>query len=257
MNNNPVLYNDSKGDEGEISSGGGSGDGSSDCCLVDAVKAVMNMESIMMQSQLHSFGQGVRNILVSGAGVETGFLSNATFGAVPSGPIFSSGYTSDDFSMHNGGAQASGLLSMLFDGGDFANTFGSQLAPVNDAPIGINTFEPTLPSARVDASGGKGPNDAGQAGMDRTGLPQNTVRIPSSSGKRDYRVPDYLSDTRIVESKNVDKLHYSSQIKDYLNYAQQNGLKFTLFVRDQNTKLTAPLKEQISKGNILLDFLYK
>nr|WP_255724382.1 putative toxin [Terrimonas ginsenosidimutans] len=100
----------------------------------------------------------------------------------------------------------------------------------------------------------KTPAQLGKEGMTAAGIEQNTTRIPSASGKAAYRVPDGLTTTTLSEVKNVAKQSYTSQLQDYVQYAQQNGLKFDLYVRP-TTQLSQPLMDQVNKGNIFLNFL--
>jgi hypothetical protein len=53
--------------------------------------------------------------------------------------------------------------------------------------------------------------------------------------------------------KNVGYQHLSTQIQDYMAYAQQNGLKFNLYVRQgADTVLSGPLQEAVDSGDINL-----
>lgn len=62
------------------------------------------------------------------------------------------------------------------------------------------------------------------------------------------RVPDGLvPGVSISEVKNVRYLHYSTQIKDYVHFAQENGMRFDLYVRSA-TILSAPLKNARDAG---------
>ena len=102
----------------------------------------------------------------------------------------------------------------------------------------------------------KTPGQLGKEGMAATGITQNTEAIPSTTGKAAYRVPDQLDHSAgvIGEVKNVKSLSYTSQIQDYVHYANQTGYQFNLYIR-QSTQLTAPLVEQVSLGNINLQFI--
>ena len=60
----------------------------------------------------------------------------------------------------------------------------------------------------------------------------------------------------ISEVKNVAYQHYSTQIKDYVSYAQQEGLQFNLYVRE-NTNLSPQLKSAIESGLINLGIIPK
>ncbi len=94
----------------------------------------------------------------------------------------------------------------------------------------------------------------GREGMAAAGIEQNTTRIPSLTGTAKYRVPDGLTNTTLSEVKNVSKQSLTNQIRDYLQYSQQQGLNFELHVRP-STQLTKPLQQQVTLGNITLKLL--
>ena len=68
------------------------------------------------------------------------------------------------------------------------------------------------------------------------------------------RIFDGLTDDAVSEVKNVASQAYTQQLKDTLWYAQQNGLRFDLYVR-RETNLTGPLQDAISGGLINLRFI--
>jgi hypothetical protein len=101
------------------------------------------------------------------------------------------------------------------------------------------------------ARGGAGPVRVGQQGLDALGVTQNTTRIALPGGG--YRVPDILDEAAgvIGEVKNVQSLSYTSQLRDYVSYAQANQLQFDLYVRG-STQLSGPLQQAIDDGFINL-----
>jgi restriction endonuclease fold toxin 7 of polymorphic toxin system len=54
--------------------------------------------------------------------------------------------------------------------------------------------------------------------------------------------------------KNVGKLSYTNQLRDFVSYAKENGYQFQLWVRE-TTQLSAPLKAEVENGTILLQTL--
>lgn len=96
----------------------------------------------------------------------------------------------------------------------------------------------------------------GNVGESAANIIKNTERIPSLTGTANYRIPDVLDRAAgvIGEVKNVQNLSYTSQIRDFVSYGQQSGLRFELIVRP-TTQITAPLQEAVSQGNIFLRFL--
>lgn len=83
------------------------------------------------------------------------------------------------------------------------------------------------------------------------------TKIDSLTKTAEYRIPDKLDkeiDKYLLEVKNVKKQSYTNQIKDFNLYSQEKGLDFYLVIR-KDTILTAPLKEEINKGNIILKYI--
>jgi len=93
---------------------------------------------------------------------------------------------------------------------------------------------------------------AGKLGEALAGIAKNTQRIPSASGAAAYRIPDILdAGTKTIgEVKNLNgTLSFTSQIKDDLAYAQQNGYQMVLKV-SQSTQFSQPLQQVINSGAI-------
>ena len=91
----------------------------------------------------------------------------------------------------------------------------------------------------------------GRAGEEAAGIVKNTERIPSASGTAAYRIPDSLSEIAIGEVKNVSRLSYTRQLRDFAAYAGEKGLRFDLTVR-AGTRLSGPLQEAVDNGTINL-----
>jgi RHS repeat-associated protein len=77
----------------------------------------------------------------------------------------------------------------------------------------------------------------------------NTARIQLPGGG--YRIPDILDEAGgvIGEVKNVQSLSFTSQLRDYVGYAQRNGFQFDVYVRG-STRLSGPLQRAIDNGII-------
>lgn len=93
--------------------------------------------------------------------------------------------------------------------------------------------------------------EVGRAGEQAAGIVKNTERIASASGTKAYRIPDSLNDTAIGEIKNVARLSYTHQLRDFASHAQANGLRFDLTVR-AGTRLSGPLQKAVDDGTINL-----
>ncbi|KAB7609822.1 hypothetical protein F9L33_15485 [Amylibacter sp. SFDW26] len=68
------------------------------------------------------------------------------------------------------------------------------------------------------------------------------------------RIPDGLSRKVLTEVKNVKHLNYTGQLRDFTTYAQQNGLRFDLFVR-QGTTFSRPLLRAINSPSINVRYI--
>jgi RHS repeat-associated protein len=239
MNNDPIRYSDYLGDEGES------------CCKEywEKAKAVAAAFAFMTVhgTQRALTGKGTDfalQVLNSSGSTLNGYLHTQTFGAWSTNPAGTLGIPTQINGTASAFGQAGGIVGPnIFHSAPGANL---QLAPASDGlPTPGTNMAPTLPSSTVFS--GNTTTDAGKVGFDLSEQVQNTTRIPAPSGKADYRVPDVLNEFIIGEVKNVQKLHLSSQINDYMKYAQNNGLDFKLWIRgtkeNPGTKLTAPLQK--------------
>src|SRR5438105_569373 len=70
----------------------------------------------------------------------------------------------------------------------------------------------------------------GQEGEAAADFARNTTRIPSLTGAVAYRIPDGLNHTSrlISEVKNISRLSYTKQLRDYVQWTQANGYTFEL-----------------------------
>jgi len=109
----------------------------------------------------------------------------------------------------------------------------------------------------LKGKGGAGPVRKGQAGEKavaaQTCLGKNNKRIPCASGKKDFRVPDFMSEDErsIGESKNVKKQHLSSQLLDDKSHVGRGGGpgRVDVFI-DACTEITGPLlREHLNPGS--------
>ncbi|WP_169748132.1 putative toxin [Demequina rhizosphaerae] len=112
-------------------------------------------------------------------------------------------------------------------------------------------------TAQVAANGGAASVRLGQAG-------ENAVRGAFDIGPKATaqiggrtRIFDGLNDVAVSEVKNVKYQAYTQQLKDSLAYAQQNGLRFDLYVRGgaNPTTLSGPLEAAIRNGDIGLRYI--
>jgi RHS repeat-associated protein len=117
------------------------------------------------------------------------------------------------------------------------------------AAMAVGAPEAVLGKAAAETGDMAAVRAAGQAGEKAAGIVRNTGRIPSSTGSAAYRIPDELGNGVLGEVKNVKSLSYSSQLQDFVSYAQANGLRFNLYVRESTT-FSGPLQKLIDTGVI-------
>ena len=97
----------------------------------------------------------------------------------------------------------------------------------------------------------------GQAGLRAVNATQNTLRIPSLSRTANYRIPDILVQsggrvTAIGEVKNVKYQSFTSQIKDFVLYAQENDIPFALKING-DAGISKTLQGSVNSGMIDLN----
>lgn len=112
----------------------------------------------------------------------------------------------------------------------------------------------STPASTISRGGGLGPVLKGLRGEARVRAvynigPRKMIRI---NGRR--RIPDGVTKTVLTEVKNVKKLSFTGQLRDYLDISRKFGLDFDLFVR-RDTKLTKPLVEAINNRLINLRYI--
>lgn len=93
----------------------------------------------------------------------------------------------------------------------------------------------------------------GKIGEKLSRLPKNTKHIDSLSKTAKYRIPDYLdkSNKIIGDVKNVKRLSYTNQLRDFMLYAEKNGYTYVIKIR-KATQLSSTLKSLVDAGKIVL-----
>ena len=142
-----------------------------------------------------------------------------------------------------------------------AGAYGGSRLVGAEAIVGAAEIQGILQGVKVASAGGvmmmaggKGPTDVGKAGEAAAGVTGPKTRIPAASGKVQYRVPDKLTHLTLEEVKNVAKLSYRTQLKDFLVYAQRTNREFILWIR-KTTTLSEPLKDLVKQGLIKIKYL--
>ncbi|MCA8939847.1 MAG: hypothetical protein KDB07_08570 [Planctomycetes bacterium] len=96
--------------------------------------------------------------------------------------------------------------------------------------------------------------EVGRKGEELAGWTKNIKQIDSLSGKRNFRVPDFMDERVIGEVKNVKRQGWTHQIQDFVRFAEQEGKRFVLKV-PRGTKLSSRLQKQIDAKRVKLSFL--
>ncbi|SDI90723.1 RHS repeat-associated core domain-containing protein [Frankineae bacterium MT45] len=137
--------------------------------------------------------------------------------------------------------------SLWYDGGYIAGVVG----PVAfGGMMGVpGAAEAEAGAGAEEVSGMAAVRAKGVAGEQMAGIVKNTRRIESATGTKAYRIPDELNGTTLGEVKNVANQGFTSQIQDFLAYANSNGLQFNLYVR-QSTTFAPQLQQLIDTGAI-------
>ncbi|OHB58998.1 MAG: hypothetical protein A2Y12_19700 [Planctomycetes bacterium GWF2_42_9] len=105
--------------------------------------------------------------------------------------------------------------------------------------------------AQLINKGGATPVKIGQAGEEAVGISGAKTAIKINGRTR---VPDQVTSEAVREVKNVNKLSYTKQLHDYVDYAQSTGKQLELHTRS-STKLSGPLNEAIGNGLIVHKFI--
>jgi len=132
---------------------------------------------------------------------------------------------------------------------------------ISEDPIkllgGFNVFAYVSDSnAWLDVLGLNEINDLGKIGEENAGIIKNTKKIPSKSGKVDFRVPDEMSnDERLIkEVKNVNYQYFSSQLKDDIAHVNREGGEgIVILIVDNRTRLSPQLQREIDEKRIVLE----
>lgn len=174
-----------------------------------------------------------------GISMATGGLMNGTMAAVNGNNFW------------NGAPRAFGRSAFAFN-----NT------PRVSAPANIEAKPFTLQNVQkssVDINKTKMQNvrNLGVEGENAVGISGSKTRIDSYSGTASYRIPDRLTMPNpempvgvLEEVKNVAYLRYTNQIKDFVQFSQENNLKLIIYTRS-TTVIAPPLRPLIENQTII------
>ncbi len=100
------------------------------------------------------------------------------------------------------------------------------------------------------------PTALGKVGETLAGLTGNKTKILVNGRGR---IPDGLDEAakRLIEVKNVKHLSFTRQLRDYVDFANQEKYTFELFVPENTAKfgLSGPLRAAIERGDIILKII--
>ena len=105
--------------------------------------------------------------------------------------------------------------------------------------------------------GGAVPVRIGQAGEAQAGVGSGPkTRIDSATGTRQYRIPDKLTSSQLLEVKNVGRLRTGgdagNQLRDFSAFAKDRGIECVLCVRD-STKISPRSQQFLDDLGIRVD----
>ena len=115
----------------------------------------------------------------------------------------------------------------------------------------------TITKVDPKPTGGAVKKSPGQIGREGEAAVRNVFDIGPQSeifihGRR--RIPDGLTGRAISEVKNVKTLSFTRQLRDYSDFAKNNGLKFDLYVRP-DTNLSGTLLDAVEQKTIRLRYI--
>lgn len=98
----------------------------------------------------------------------------------------------------------------------------------------------TLDIAKIATTGT--PNQIGKIGEQLAGIDTKAKIRIEVNGR--IRIPDALTETKLIEVKNVKKISNTQQLRDFATYAKSDGrnLELILYVRP-NTKVSSSIKK--------------
>lgn len=94
----------------------------------------------------------------------------------------------------------------------------------------------------------------GVEGESAVGVTGPKERIPSFTNTAAYRIPDRITPTTVEEVKNVSRLSYTRQIKDYQLYANSVNKQLIIHARP-TTCFTGPMRRLIDDGSIFVKII--
>ncbi len=258
--NNPLLYSDPSGEWVHIVVGA-------------VIGGLVNLAIKAYQGKINSWADGFKAFgigAVAGAlGAATGgaafvaagaggFLAGAAGGAVGTAvasPVQSLGnhlffgdpmMTWEQYAM---GVGIGGLTGGLINGG---------IAAANGRSFLNGNFTPQTSPLHIQAQGLKDitPYEKGQEGLKLNNIQQNHEQIKSLTNTAHYRVPDemIIDEFKVIQQIGEVKhyslgrtVNYTNQLKDFIQYSNQNQLPFQLYV-PQGVNISTPLQSAINQS---------
>lgn len=168
-------------------------------------------------------------------------------GAQGCGPVSCAGWATLNAAWKMFGAEG---VSQIADkgwsntgGGDWAGA-GLEVAAVLPPVKLLRAAEPVLRGGAEMVRIGQAGERAVRAAVDIG--PKAGIRVNGVS-----RIPDGLTDTAVNEVKNVASLSYTSQLRDFAQFAKDTGREFNLYVRP-GAKLSEPLLKAREAGDVII-----
>jgi len=158
------------------------------------------------------------------------------------------------------GGQAAGLAKQARRGLDIASDArGGRRAAGAAGEVAECVPTTRSPGRAIEGGGGpkRGKRRGGRAPNEKGALGERLVRDKYEIGEKGpivvngrNRIPDGMKDGVLSEVKNVAELRPSPQLRDYAQYARDNGLRMDLYIR-RETVIPPRMQEFIKKSGVV------
>ena len=124
-------------------------------------------------------------------------------------------------------ADAASLLIPCVSGGGALVRAASKADNVIDTAKAINTADNVVDIGKIATTGS--PNSIGKIGEQLAGINPKLKQPIQVNGR--IRIPDGLTDSTLIEVKNVKYISNTCQLRDFATYAKNTGRTMDLYVR--------------------------
>ena len=150
-------------------------------------------------------------------------------------------------------ATTSSSLKEFADKGNWGTVAAVGIAAAGGGFGGYGMYQSQNAPQAGGGSGSRNPNAVGKAGEDYANItgPKTSIKGPISDRSRIPEALDLKAGT-LTECKNVARLSYTSQLRDYVQYSRENGLQMILWI-GETAILTQPMQDAIIENGIQIN----